>query len=151
MKTPYQCVEEALRSQGARHPKAKLEALTKHLMEGGKPETYGERFAQMALQQEGYIDRHLKPRNIVPYSEYVKSQNPAGVQFDRAFIQGICCNCGKDVLTPSVGVKYNSVAALSKEGFTGDMDAQNRKQVCFGCMRQYGWQWGEKEEAGEDD
>ena len=53
--TPYQVVEQALRSQGARHSKAALEALTTHLMDGGDPRTYGERFAQMALQREGLL------------------------------------------------------------------------------------------------
>ena len=48
-------VRDALRSQGARHPRAKTDALAAHLMEGGKPESYGERFAQMALQREGLL------------------------------------------------------------------------------------------------
>ena len=53
----YRVVEQALRSQGARHPKAALEALTEYLMGGNAPRTYGERFAQMALQREGILPK----------------------------------------------------------------------------------------------
>jgi uncharacterized membrane protein len=54
----YKAVQQALRSQGARHSSTALEALTERLMAGGIPETYGERVAQMALQIKG----HLKNR-----------------------------------------------------------------------------------------
>ena len=48
-------VRDALRSQGARHPRAKTDALALHLMTGGKPATYAERTAQMALQLQGLL------------------------------------------------------------------------------------------------
>ena len=48
-------VRKALESQGARPRSAAIAALTVHLMEGGKPETYGERFAQMQLQLSGLL------------------------------------------------------------------------------------------------
>ena len=48
-------VKKALESQGARHSRDKIDALTADLMAGGKPKTYAERFAQMALQTSGYI------------------------------------------------------------------------------------------------
>ena len=48
-------VREALESQGARHPRAQTDALAEHLMNGGKPATYAERFAQMQLQLSGLL------------------------------------------------------------------------------------------------
>ena len=54
---PVEVIERALRSQGARHSRAALEELAAHLMAGGAPRTYGERFAQMALIQSGLIQR----------------------------------------------------------------------------------------------
>ena len=48
-------VRKALESQGARHPRAKTDALAAHLMEGGQPESYAERFAQIALQLSGLL------------------------------------------------------------------------------------------------
>ena len=50
-------VKKALESQGARHTRAKIDALTADLMAGGKPKTYAERFAQMALITAGYITK----------------------------------------------------------------------------------------------
>ena len=50
-------VKKALESQGARHTRAKIDALTADLMAGGKPKTYGERFAQMALITAGYLTK----------------------------------------------------------------------------------------------
>ena len=50
-----QIVRDALQSQGARHPRAKTDDLAQHLMEGGKPATYAERFAQMQLQIAGLL------------------------------------------------------------------------------------------------
>jgi hypothetical protein len=50
-------VKKALESQGARHTRDKIDALTADLMAGGKPKTYGERFAQMALITAGYITK----------------------------------------------------------------------------------------------
>ena len=50
-------VQGALESQGGRHSRDKVNALTEHLMGGGKPRTYGERFAQMALERAGLIAR----------------------------------------------------------------------------------------------
>ena len=35
----------------------RADALALHLMEGGKPETYGERLAQMQLQMEGLLTK----------------------------------------------------------------------------------------------
>ena len=51
----YRVVREAFESQGTRHPKAALERLTTHLLDGKAPETYGERVAQMALQRAKLI------------------------------------------------------------------------------------------------
>jgi hypothetical protein len=48
---------DALRSQGGRPNKVALEALVDDLMAGGAPQTYGERFAQMALQLAGLAPR----------------------------------------------------------------------------------------------
>jgi hypothetical protein len=48
-------VRDALQTQGARHPRAKTDALAEHLMSGGKPATYAERFAQMQLQLSGLL------------------------------------------------------------------------------------------------
>jgi hypothetical protein len=48
-------VRKALESQGARHPRAKTDALAFHLMTGGTPATYAERTAQMALQLQGLL------------------------------------------------------------------------------------------------
>ena len=53
----YEAVEKALRSQGARHSREKLLALTQSLMEGGAPQTYGERVAQMTLEIQGFLPR----------------------------------------------------------------------------------------------
>ena len=50
-----QLVRASLESQGARHPRAKTDALALHLMTGGKPATYGERLAQMQLQLSGLL------------------------------------------------------------------------------------------------
>ena len=50
-------VKKALESQGARHSRDKIDALTTDLMAGGKPKTYGERFAQMALITAGYLTK----------------------------------------------------------------------------------------------
>ena len=50
-------VKKALESQGARHSRDKIDALTADLMAGGKPKTYAERFAQMALITAGYISK----------------------------------------------------------------------------------------------
>ena len=50
-------VKKALESQGARHSRDKIAALTADLMAGGKPKTYAERFAQMALITAGYISK----------------------------------------------------------------------------------------------
>jgi len=50
-------VKKALESQGARHSRDKIDALTADLMAGGKPKTYAERFAQMALITAGYITK----------------------------------------------------------------------------------------------
>ena len=50
-------VKKALESQGARHSRDKIDALTADLIAGGKPKTYGERFAQMALITAGYITK----------------------------------------------------------------------------------------------
>ena len=50
-------VKKALESQGARHSRDKIDALTADLMAGGKPKTYGERFAQMALITAGYLTK----------------------------------------------------------------------------------------------
>ena len=50
-------VKKALESQGARHTRAKIDALTADLMAGGTPKTYGERFAQMALITAGYLTK----------------------------------------------------------------------------------------------
>jgi hypothetical protein len=50
-----QIVGSALRSQGGRPTRAALELLAIHLLDGGAPTTYGERFAQMALQREGLV------------------------------------------------------------------------------------------------
>jgi hypothetical protein len=44
---------DALRSQGGRPNKAALETLVTALMAGEAPQSYGERFAQMALQLKG--------------------------------------------------------------------------------------------------
>ena len=54
----YQAVQQALRSQGGRrHSKEALESLTQHLMSGGQPRTYGERFAQMSLVMKGLLPK----------------------------------------------------------------------------------------------
>ena len=50
-------VKKALESQGARHSRDKIDALTADLMAGGKPKTYAERFAQMALITAGHISK----------------------------------------------------------------------------------------------
>ena len=50
-------VKKALASQGARHSRDKIDALTADLMAGGKPKTYAERFAQIALITAGYITK----------------------------------------------------------------------------------------------
>ena len=50
-------VKKALESQGARHSRDKINALTADLMAGGKPKTYAERFAQIALITAGYITK----------------------------------------------------------------------------------------------
>jgi len=49
--------KKALESQGGRHPAAKVEALVDALLAGEKPQTYGERMVQMALQMDGHISR----------------------------------------------------------------------------------------------
>ena len=48
-------VKDALESQGGRQARKIINLLAAHLMAGGKPQTYGERFAQMALQSEGLL------------------------------------------------------------------------------------------------
>ena len=48
-------VKDALESQGGRHRSEIINLLAAHLMAGGKPETYAERFAQMALQAKGLL------------------------------------------------------------------------------------------------
>ena len=48
-------VKDALESQGGRHRSEIINLLAAHLMAGGKPETYAERFAQMALQEKGLL------------------------------------------------------------------------------------------------
>ena len=50
-------VRDVLVKNGARHPRTITDALALHLMEGGKPETYGERLAQMQLQMEGLLTK----------------------------------------------------------------------------------------------
>jgi|TARA_R110000744_G_scaffold285818_1_gene397170 hypothetical protein len=50
-------VKKALESQGARHSRDKIDALTADLIAGGKPKTYAERFAQMALITAGHISK----------------------------------------------------------------------------------------------
>ncbi len=57
MTTPYSVVQKALRSQGARHSRPQLEALTAALMAGESPKTYGERVAQMALDMAGLLPK----------------------------------------------------------------------------------------------
>ena len=52
----YKVVQQSLRSQGGRrHSKEALESLTQHLMSGGQPGTFAERFAQMALIMQGLL------------------------------------------------------------------------------------------------
>ena len=48
-------VKDALESQGGRPARKIINLLAAHLMAGGKPQTYGERFAQMALQSKGLL------------------------------------------------------------------------------------------------
>ena len=50
-------VRDVLTKNGARHSREIPDALAHHLMEGGKPETYGERLAQMQLQMEGLLTK----------------------------------------------------------------------------------------------
>ena len=50
-------VRDVLTKNGARHSREITDALALHLMEGGKPETYGERLAQMQLQMEGLLTK----------------------------------------------------------------------------------------------
>ena len=65
----YRAVSLALRSQGARHTKAQMEALTRYLLDGGTFQTYGERFAQIALQVGGF----LPTPNSDPKVRYMES------------------------------------------------------------------------------
>ena len=53
--TPQQIVADVLRKNGGNHSKAKTNALTEHLMNGGSPASYGERLAQMSLQMAGFL------------------------------------------------------------------------------------------------
>jgi hypothetical protein len=53
MKEAVKVAGDALRSQGGRPNKAALEAMVNSLMAGDAPQSYGERFAQMALQLKG--------------------------------------------------------------------------------------------------
>ena len=50
-------VKQTLESQGGRYRSDVITSLAAHLMAGGKPETYAERFAQMPLQREGLLKR----------------------------------------------------------------------------------------------
>ena len=53
-------VKKTLESQGGRYRSDVITSLAAHLMAGGKPETYAERFAQMALQAEGLLPESVK-------------------------------------------------------------------------------------------
>tara|TARA_R110002110_G_scaffold331491_1_gene542652 strand:+ start:99 stop:299 length:201 start_codon:yes stop_codon:yes gene_type:complete len=59
---PQQVVADAFRKNGGNHSKAKIDALTQHLMNGGSPASYGERLAQMALQMEGFLPTESEKR-----------------------------------------------------------------------------------------
>jgi hypothetical protein len=48
---------ETAQSQGARHPRAKIEALVDSLLAGEQPQSYGERFIQIGLQAKGFLPR----------------------------------------------------------------------------------------------
>ena len=61
--TPQQVVADVLRKNGGNHSKAKLDALTEHLMKGGSPASYGERLAQMSLQMEGFLPTESEKRS----------------------------------------------------------------------------------------
>ena len=61
--TQQQVVADVLRKNGGNHSKAKLDALTEHLMKGGSPASYGERLAQMSLQMEGFLPTESEKRS----------------------------------------------------------------------------------------
>jgi len=63
---------------------------------------------------------------------------------------GKCFHCGAFVIAPNEGVNYGSTKRLTEDGFTGDIDPATHKLYCFNCMKQEGWQWGEKEEREEE-
>ena len=62
MKLAQEIVRDALRSQGSRIPRAVTDALTAHLMAGGSPASYGERFAQIQLQVSGLLITEAEKR-----------------------------------------------------------------------------------------
>jgi hypothetical protein len=63
MKLAQEIVRDALRSQGSRIPRSVTDALTAHLMAGGSPAAYGERFAQMQLQIAGLLITESEKRS----------------------------------------------------------------------------------------
>lgn len=63
MKLAQEIVRDALSSQGSRIPRALTDELTAHLMAGGSPATYGERFAQIQLQVAGLLMTESEKRS----------------------------------------------------------------------------------------